>query len=79
MKAVLPQLRQLNGFLSAKVLVRSTQNETEVIDATVWDSMESVRAFAGEDHEIAVVDPVVRGLLDRFDDRVTHFTVAIEV
>ena len=74
---VLPQLRALEGFLSAKVLVRSLDNETEVVVATVWDSIDSVKAFAGEDYDAAVVEPVVRDLLNRFDDRVTHFTVAV--
>ena len=76
-KTVLPQLGALGGFLGANVLVRSLENETEVVVATVWDSIDSVTAFAGEDHDVAVVEPVVRDLLDRFDDRVTHFTVAV--
>jgi hypothetical protein len=46
--------------------------------ATTWDSIDSVKAFAGEDYEQAVVDPVVRELLNRFDDRVTHFTVVLD-
>jgi hypothetical protein len=74
---VLPQLRALDGFRSANVLVRSIDSQTEVVVATVWDSLESVKAFAGEDYEQAVVEPVVRTLLDRFDDRVTHFTVVV--
>jgi hypothetical protein len=57
--------------------VRTLENDTEVVVATVWDSIDAIRAFAGEDHEVAVVEPVVRELLDRFDDRVTHFTVAV--
>jgi hypothetical protein len=76
-KTVLPQLRGLGGFLSATVLVRSIENETEVIVATVWDSIDSVKAFAGDDHNVAVVEPIVRDLLDRFDESVTHFTVAV--
>jgi Antibiotic biosynthesis monooxygenase len=76
-KTVLPQLRALGGFLSANVLVRPRENETEVVVATVWDSIDSIKEFAGADHEVAVVEPVVRDLLDRFDDRVTHFTVAV--
>ena len=75
--AVLPQLRGLSGFLSANVLVRSMENETEVVVATIWDSIESVKGFAGEDCDKAVVEPVVGELLARFDDRVTHFTVAV--
>jgi hypothetical protein len=76
-KSVLPQLHALGGFLSANVLVRSVETETEVIVATVWDSIDSVKAFAGEDHNVAVVEPIVRDLLDRFDERVAHFTVAV--
>jgi heme-degrading monooxygenase HmoA len=75
---VLPQLRALEGFLSARVLVRSLDDGTEVVVATVWDSIDSVKAFAGEDYDAAVVQPDVRDVLDRFDDRVTHFTVAID-
>jgi Antibiotic biosynthesis monooxygenase len=76
-QTVLPQLRALHGFRGANVLVRTLENDTEVVVATVWDSIDAIRAFAGEDHEVAVVEPVVRELLDRFDDRVTHFTVAV--
>ena len=43
-KTVLPQLPALNGFRDATVLTRSTQHETEVIVATVWDSIDSVKA-----------------------------------
>ena len=76
-RTVLPQLRALEGFRSAKVLVRLVDNETEVVVATMWESIDSIKAFAGENINAAVVEPVVRDLLDRFDDRVTHFTIAV--
>jgi hypothetical protein len=75
--SVLPQLRSIDGFLDAKVLTRTDGSETEVVVATVWASIASVKAFAGEDHEQAVVEPVVRELPTRFDDRVIHYTVAL--
>lgn len=74
-EVVLPQLRALSGFRGAQVLVHSG-DESEVLVATVWDSLEAIQAFAGADHEAAVVEPVVSELLTRFDDRVTHFTLA---
>jgi heme-degrading monooxygenase HmoA len=76
-KMVLPQLREIAGFIGARVLVRAVDNETEVVVATMWKSLEAVKAFAGDDYERAVVEPVVRELLVRFDERVTHFTVAL--
>jgi hypothetical protein len=75
--SVLPQLRSIDGFLDAKVLTRTSGSETEVVVATVWASIASVKAFAGEDHEHAVVEPVVRELLTRFDEGVIHYTVAL--
>jgi hypothetical protein len=74
---VLPRLRAIAGFSGADVLVRSLDNGVEVVVATVWDSIESVKAFAGEDYTRAIVEPVVRDLLDHFDEHVTHFTVAL--
>lgn len=76
-KTVLPQLRGVDGFLDANVLVRSSEGETHVVVATVWDSIDCVKAFAGEDYSKAVVEPIVRDLLERFDDDVTHFTLAV--
>src|SRR5450432_1577604 len=76
-KTVLPQLRALEGFQSAQVLERASDGETQVVVATVWDSIDAVKAFAGEDYARAVVEPVVSDLLQRFDDYATHLTVAV--
>jgi len=75
--SVLPQLNSIDGFVEAKVLTRPERGETELVVATTWQSIESVKAFAGEDYDKAVVEPVVRELLNRFDERVAHFTVAL--
>ena len=48
--SVLPHLRSITGFVEAKVLTRSGRGETELVVATTWDSIESVKAFAGEDY-----------------------------
>lgn len=76
-KSVLPHLRSIDGFIEVKVMTRRGRDETEVVVATTWESIESVKAFAGDDYEKAVVEPVVRELLNRFDERVAHFTVAL--
>ena len=76
-KTVLPQLEALEGFLDANVLVRPFGSQTEVVVMTVWDSIDSVKAFAGDRYQEAVVEPVVRDLLERFDDQVAHFSVAV--
>jgi heme-degrading monooxygenase HmoA len=74
---VLPQLEMLDGFLTAHVLVRDDGDMSDVIVMTAWTSLDAVKAFAGEDYEQAVVEPVVASLLERFDDRVTHYEIAV--
>jgi len=40
-----------------------------------FESLDAVRAFAGSDHEVAVVPPAARALLERFDARAAHYEV----
>ena len=44
---------------------------------TLFDSLDAVRRFAGNDYEVAVVPPAARKLLDRFDERSAHYEVAL--
>jgi hypothetical protein len=44
-----------------------------------FDSLDAVRAFAGEDFEVAVVPPKARALLCRFDERSQHYEVKAEM
>jgi hypothetical protein len=48
------------------------------VTITLWDSLDAVRAFAGDDYEIAVVPPPARQLLSRFDERSRHYEAVIE-
>jgi hypothetical protein len=40
---------------------------------TRFDSLDAVRAFAGEDYEIPVIEPTARVLLSRYDERAQHY------
>jgi len=79
-RSVLPQLRATDGFLGAPVLVgpSGVESETEVVVLTEWASIEAIRAFAGGDVTRAVVEPAVRSLLTRFEDRVVHYDLSID-
>jgi heme-degrading monooxygenase HmoA len=73
---VLPELRQIDGYVSANLLKRETGGQVEITVITVWDSWEAIDSFAGSDREAAVVAPKVAALLGDFDRRVRHFDVA---
>jgi uncharacterized protein YciI/heme-degrading monooxygenase HmoA len=76
-KNVLPELRRVNGYLGATVSVRHLGNEVEILVATSWRSLESIRNFAGPDLEAAVVAPEGAALLTNFDRRVRHYEIAL--
>jgi hypothetical protein len=48
------------------------------VTLTLWDSLDAVRAFAGEDYEVAVVPPAARELLSRFDETALHYETLVE-
>ena len=67
--------RHIPGFQEIQLLRRNLENEVEFITIMWFDDLESVRAFAGEDYEKAVVPPHARALLSRFDERSQHYEV----
>lgn len=67
--------RHIPGFREIQLLRRSLDTEVEFITIMWFDSIEAVRAFAGEDYEVAVVPPEARALLSRFDARSQHYEV----
>jgi heme-degrading monooxygenase HmoA len=75
---VLPSLAGIAGHRGAQVVQRAAEGGTEFVVTTYWDSMEAVRAFAGERPERAVVEPDARAVLTDFDDAVSHFEVTYD-
>ncbi len=67
--------RRIAGFREIQLFRRSLDAEVEFITTMWFDSLEAVRAFAGEDYEVAVVPPEARALLSRFDGRSQHYDV----
>ena len=75
LESVRPKLEQLAGFRGLYLLRRRELEEVEFLVLTLWDSMDSVHAFAGEQSEQAVVEPEARAALVRFDSTVQHYEV----
>ena len=67
--------RRIPGFREIQLLRRSLGDEVEFVTVMWFDSLEAVRAFAGDDHEQAVVPMRARALLARFDERSQHYQV----
>jgi heme-degrading monooxygenase HmoA len=73
--SVFPELQRLSGYEGGKLLQRDDRGRVEVIVITFWESLDSIRAFAGDDLEQAVVPDKAAAFLSDYDRRVKHFEV----
>lgn len=73
------QERRIAGYRGIQLLRRNLGDEVEFVTVMWFDSLEAIRAFAGEDYEVAVVPPKARALLSRFDARSQHYEVRAEM
>lgn len=73
-----PQLSLLKGFIKARILKRTIADGEEFLIVTEWDSIASIKAFAGENVEEAVVPQTARNMMIRCDEKATHFEMLHE-
>jgi heme-degrading monooxygenase HmoA len=73
-----PRLTGIDGFIKAAILQRAVPQGVEFLSITVWQSMESIREFAGENADVAVVPAVVQAMMIEYDHHVSHFELAHE-
>ena len=70
--------RGIAGYLGAHLLRKDHRAEVEFVTILWFKSLDSVRAFMGEDYETAYVPPQARAVLSRFDERSRHYDVLLE-
>jgi heme-degrading monooxygenase HmoA len=66
---------QTPGNRGAWMLRRDDGDRTEFITYSLWESLDSIRRFAGDDIEAAVYYPEDERFLIEQDDRVKHYEV----
>ncbi len=71
------EYRATPGNLGAMVLRRSLGETTEFVTFSLWESLDAVRAFAGDDPERAVFYPEDDRYLVARDLTVDHYEVAV--
>jgi antibiotic biosynthesis monooxygenase (ABM) superfamily enzyme len=72
------QERHIPGFRGIQLLRRPAGKEVEFVTIMRFDSLDTVREFAGEDYEVAVVPAKARAVLDHFDARSQHYEIRAE-
>jgi heme-degrading monooxygenase HmoA len=71
-----PSMRRIAGFRGADVLRRAEDDEVAFITLTRFDSLDAIRAFAGDDYETPVLEPEALALLSRYERRAVHYETA---
>jgi heme-degrading monooxygenase HmoA len=77
---LLPELRKLPGFKGGCLLRRNLGEDgtAELTAHTFWESAEAIRAFAGNDITVSVVEPEAQAMLLDFDRTAIHRTVVVD-
>jgi len=71
----IPDYQSVKGNLSVYILERCDGDITHFITLTFWDSLESIKGFAGEDVEVAKYYPEDKDFLLEFEPNVVHYEV----
>lgn len=72
---MLDELGRLPGFRGGYLLRRHTDRRTEFVTLTLFESLDDVRGFAGDNYERANVSSAGRAALDDIDEHASHYTV----
>jgi heme-degrading monooxygenase HmoA len=70
--------RHIRGFKGIQLLRREVGGQVEFVTIMLFDSLDAVREFAGEDYEVAVVPEKARAVLSHFDERSQHYEIRAE-
>jgi len=65
--------KKVAGYRSIDLLRREVGEEVEFVTIMRFESLDSVRAFAGDDYERAFVPPQAQAVLKRFEERSAHY------
>ena len=74
-RRALPDYRSVPGNVSVQVLERLDGDVTHFMTLTMWESLEAIRGFAGENIESAKYYPEDKDVLLELEPTVVHYEV----
>jgi len=76
-KEIFPAIaaKNVSGYRGIQLLRRQLSKEVEFITIMQFDSLESVKQFAGEDYEKSYVPDKAKQVLSRHDDKSQHYEI----
>jgi len=71
--------KKVKGYRKISLLKRVLENEVEYITIMLFDNLNSVKEFAGEDYEKSYVPDKAREILSRHDEKSQHYDIINEI
>ncbi len=72
---LLPGLSEVPGFKGSYFLRRMVGEEVEFITILLWESLDALKRFAGEDYEVSIIPEERRKYLSKHDEKAAHYEV----
>ena len=72
---LLPGISKVKGYMGSYLLRRVAGDEIEFITIMLFDSIDSIRAVAGQDYETAVIPKERRKYLAHYDAKSAHYEI----
>jgi hypothetical protein len=72
---VLPGLKGIAGYRGGYILRSDGEQESEFVVVNLFDSLDTVRQFAGPDYSVPVFEPEARKLLSKVEPVAMHYDV----
>jgi heme-degrading monooxygenase HmoA len=78
-ETVLPALKDIKGYQGGYVLRQDDNFEAEFVVINFFDSLDSVKRFAGDSYQTPVFEPEAKRLLSRIENVAHHYEVRARV
>ena len=69
----------VDGLEKVSISSKRLENEVEFYLILQFDSLESVKLFAGEDYEVAYIPEKAKSILLRYDSKAQHYSIRDEL
>ena len=73
------EIKNVIGYRKISLLKRVLAKEAEFITIMLFDDIQSVKQFTGEDYEQSYVPEKAKALLSRHDERSQHYEILHEL
>lgn len=74
---MLPGLKNIEGYQGGYVLRNDGPLEAEFVVVNLFESIDAVKRFAGENYAVAVFEPEANQLLSRIEPLAMHYEVRV--